>query len=236
VKSKLSNKPTTVQQAFIRFSGNGLEATFAAQLISDKYSLILNMRDAGSKLLYRSGDYKVELIVGDAFIDNSFVRDLGVAVLSFPPSSQLPIVENVYVAKPEIAHKFREPEPRPSKTTSFAFTCLVLSPCAILVLGVSHDVSFIFIWNLVLIFVCNSFAKILVVGLDIKLPGGTGFIYSVIFLGFVVGIFALYALFWLQLNMFQTLQYLLPLAVGATIFGNLALRARAAKRGKPKQA
>lgn len=74
------------------------------------------------------------------------------------------------------------------------------------------------------------------VGFDIKIPGGLGFIFSVLFLGCIVGIFGLYVVFWLQLNMFQTLQYLLPLAVGATITGNLALRARAAKPKKPKQA
>jgi len=212
VKNVATNKPTTIQQAFVRFAGENSEATFVGQVTGESYRLVLELKNVGKELLFLSGDYEVSLITGDAFIDNSSLFVLGNMNINFPPSLQAPTHASVYDFKPEIDHKFRVPEKRPSESVSFAFTLGVFSPVAILLIG------------------------LLGTGTSFQFPSGLGFIFSLLFLGTFYAIFALYAGFWFgEYNMFQTLQMLGVLSVFAFFFGNQALRAKGAVRLAQKE-
>ena len=106
--------------------------------------------------------------------------------------------------KPEIRHLFREPEKRPPTVVSTAFTGLVLAPFAIMLLC----------W--------------MKLGVNMS-----SFPFSLSALGFHLGlgaIFSLYYLFWLQLDMFSTLKYLIMVGVVTFLCGNSMLVKIAEKR------
>jgi hypothetical protein len=87
-----------------------------------------------------SGKYDVSLIVGDAFIQNSFVLDLvTVELITAKPPAQPPSELKFFT------HEFRKAETRPKEFISTLFTGLVLSPILILLIGVCILVSFHFI-------------------------------------------------------------------------------------------
>ena len=105
--------------------------------------------------------------------------------------------KELHRAKPEIKHVFREPEKRPPTIVSSAFTLLCLSPFAIM----------LFIW--------------MRLGVN-----ASAFPYSLPSIGFHVGlgsIFGLYYFFWLQLNMFDTIKYLIMIGIVTFLCGNTML-------------
>merc|ERR1711963_230167 len=128
VKNTATNKPTQIQQVYLRFEGEESENSFPVDVAGDSYRLFLDMKQAGPSLLYRSGDYKVSLIIGDTFIDNSFIWELGTVQLFFPPQLEKPQPESVYDEKAEIHHVFRVPDKRPPSTLSLSFAGGVLAP------------------------------------------------------------------------------------------------------------
>ena len=90
-------------------------------------------------------------------------------------------------AQPEIRHLFREPEVRPPKVVSTAFTVLCLLPLGIMIVA----------W----------------MKLRVNI---SAFPFSWSAIGFHLGlgsIFGLYIMFWLQLDMFSTLKYLMMVGV-----------------------
>lgn len=207
IKNDATNKPTKIQQVYLRFEGEESEHSFPVEAAGDSYRLLLDMKHAGPFLLFRSGDYRVSLIIGDTFIDNSFIRDLGTVQLFFPPHLEKPQPESVYNEKPEIHHVFRVPDRRPHSTLSLTFAGGVLAPAALLVLS------------------------ILIVGFPIRVPGGLSFIFTLVFLGVIVSIFTAYAGFWFgYYNMFDTLYMVLALGVLGVVSGYQSLRSRRAAR------
>lgn len=97
-----------------------------------------------------------------------------------------------------IEHLFRVPDKRPPRIVSDIFTGLCITP-------------------LVLLFVFWAKLGINVSNLSLS-PSTIGF-----HVGFG-GILALFFTFWLQLNMFQTLRLLIPIAVFTFLCGNRVLR------------
>ncbi|VDO87480.1 unnamed protein product [Haemonchus placei] len=105
---------------------------------------------------------------------------------------------------PEINHVFRQPEKRPSTVVSDAFTLICLAPLLLLPV----------LW--------------LRIGLNFgNMPLN---VWTVTFHGSLAALFALYFVFWLQLNMFETLKYLAVVGGLTYIAGNRVLRAIARKR------
>lgn len=69
---------------------------------------------------------------------------------------------------------------------------------------------------------------LLYLGVNLRgLPTGMGFLWVLGFHGSLGAILVLFSVYWLRLNMFETLGYLAPLTLSALVFGNLALRAAA---------
>merc|ERR1719481_1246922 len=147
----------------------------------------------------------MELIVGDAIIENPFSWHLADLVLTFPESTAPNKASlDQYAQKPLIKHEFKAPEKRPPKVVSTIFTVLVIVPLFVL----------FFLW-----------AKL---GVNIS-----NFPMSLSAIGFhacLAGIFGFYFLYWHSLNMFQTLRYVGLLSIPTFLFGNQLLSSIAAQR------
>lgn len=203
-----TKSPLTVHQVFVRLSNDQTkeEIIFVAEQDSTKaYKFDMDVGARSADFGHKSGQYSMELIVGDPLLANSFIWKFADAQLKF---SQEPIKTSQPVRKalPEIEHKFREPESRPPRVFSDLFTGLCAAPLLILVI----------LWLKLRVNVSN-------------------FPFAPSALGFHVGlgaIFSLFLCFWLKLNMFQTLKYLLPLALFTFLTGNRLLRTIAARRSE----
>ena len=103
----------------------------------------------------------------------------------------------MFEVKPEIIHKFREPEARPATVVSNTFALLCLVP-VLLMLG---------LW--------------LKIGINCS-----NFSFSPAAVGFHIGlasIFVLYFYFWLELDMFATVKYLSCIGLVTFLCGNSLL-------------
>ncbi|CAK9802668.1 Dolichyl-diphosphooligosaccharide--protein glycosyltransferase subunit 2 [Anthophora quadrimaculata] len=210
-----SKKAMRTHQAFVRLSSvsdsndskKGREIIFVAEPdASHVYKFDMPVGTAAMNFDYQSGDYNVELIVGDAVLNNPFQWTVATVNLKFPETTLAErgdkgvlykYKSNVYTTKPEIKHMFREPEKRPPAFVSNLFTGLCLAPVLLLLL----------LW-----------AKL---GVNIS-----NFPFSLSAVTFHLGlgsIFILFGIFWLKLNMFVTLRYLLGLGVVTFLAGNKML-------------
>jgi len=199
-----TNKPLTVHQAFLRLWNEKTkqEIIFNAEKDSAKtYKFDMDVGAKDPDFGFLSGQFHVDLIVGDAIIVNPLMWHVAELKLS-PPSSdgkESPITNHasLYKPKPEIKHMFREPEKRPAAVVSNLFTALVCLPLLILLA----------LW-----------AKL---GINIS-----NFPMSLSAIGFHVGlasIFGLFVVFWLELNMFTTVKYLMGLGAVTFLSGNKML-------------
>lgn len=215
LRDTLSKDLVTVHQAFVRLTHreSQQEIFFVAEPdVNDVYKFDLDLAAKAKDFLYLSGQYSMDLIVGDAVIENPTVWQVADLQLTFSaPASGIPKpaqAADMYHTKPEIKHLFREPEKRPPAIVSNAFTLLVILP---------------FVFFLVMA---------LRLGVNISTIS-----FSVSALGFHVSlgaIFGLFLSFWLYLNMFQTLKWLAILAVPTFISGNYMLTQIASKRKNTK--
>ncbi|XP_011141992.1 dolichyl-diphosphooligosaccharide--protein glycosyltransferase subunit 2 [Harpegnathos saltator] len=216
LRDSANKKPMRVHQAFVRLTSvaestdnkqSGHEIFFVAEPdTAHVYKFDMPVGTAAMNFGHQSGDYDIELIVGDAVISNPFRFNIGTVTLKFPevtsmegtdkntPYKQRP---NVYTTKPEIKHMFREPERRPPAFVSNLFTGLCSSPVVLLLI----------LWARLGINISNF-------------PLSPSAIAFHLGLG---GIFVLFGIFWLKLNMFVTLKCLIALGVVTFLAGNKML-------------
>jgi len=209
LKNQVQGKPQLrIQQAFIKFThvSTHHETFFVATPSTKQYSLDLSIEAKAPLFKYASGDYEIELVVADSFVQNPFRWSFGKLKITFPspPAHYNSQDECPYQNLPEISHHFRQPEKRPSEAISLGFTGLSLSPILILLLG------------------------LLRVGANLKrFPSGLNGLYALGFEGGIISILLLFTLYWLHLNMFTTLGLLSVLALPTIFFGQKALSALA---------
>lgn len=212
LKSESSGDLFTPHQAFVRLTNEKTkqEIFFVTEPEPSKvFKFDLDVgataKDSFGSL---SGKYKMELIVGDAVIQNPFEWNIGVLSLTFAQEAAKPSKdkESMYSSRPEIEHMFRVPEKRPPKAVSTAFTVLIFVPLVIMLV----------VW--------------MKLGANISnFPFSLGGIIFHLGLG---AILALYVCFFISLNMFSTLK-ILALIGGLTFLGgNSLLSSIAARRGK----
>jgi len=197
-----NSKPLEAHQVFVRLIHvqSGAESTVAAQSSSSKlYSAHLSLEKLATQLGRQSGAYEIHLIVGDSYLQTPL--SWKISTLSLKYKGEAIKKSDPFAKKPEIVHQFRVPEARPPKTISFAFTLATIAPFLILFLGFPLQ------------------------GANLKrFPfTGTGFLYNVGFLVCLGATLALYAFYWLSLNMVQTLTYLFGLSIPTLFFANRAL-------------
>ncbi|KAL2323420.1 hypothetical protein Fmac_027799 [Flemingia macrophylla] len=124
-------------QAFIKLRHETkVEHVFVVGDTGNKFEIILDFLGLVEKLFYLSGRYDIELTVGDAVMENSFLRLLGHVELDLPEAPEKaarpppPSVDpnSRYGPKAEITHIFRAPENRPDQKLSLAFLGLIFLP------------------------------------------------------------------------------------------------------------
>ncbi|XP_043477355.1 dolichyl-diphosphooligosaccharide--protein glycosyltransferase subunit 2 [Leptopilina heterotoma] len=215
LKDSLTKKAMRVHQAFVRLSSVPQpgkekltnEIIFVAEPdASHIYKFDMPLATAAKNFGHQSGDYNVELVIGDAVLSNSFQWNLGTVNLKFPEPTAAELAEkssvykdkqNMYQPKPEIKHMFREPEKRPPAFVSNLFTGLCLAPVLLLFI----------LWAKLGINISNFPLSLSAIGFHVGLGG----------------IFVLFGVFWLKLNMFVTLRYLLGLGIVTFLAGSKLL-------------
>lgn len=144
VEVKLQHKhdkwAVTAHQAFLRFTHADEKVDTYFVLTADKkktHSIFLQFTSLSKKFGYKSGTYKLQLILGDPTFAKSIVWDLGeldLLLASAPPPTPSPLYakhllhesDTTLKALPEIKHVMREQDPRPPIAVSLAFTGAVL--------------------------------------------------------------------------------------------------------------
>ncbi|CAJ2632961.1 unnamed protein product [Trifolium pratense] len=189
------------------------EHIFVVRNTGKKFEIILDFLGLVDKFYYLSGRYDFELTVGDAVMENSFLRPLGHLELDLPEAPEkaarlppLPVDPySRYGPKAEIGHLFRAPEKRPPQNVSLAFLILTLLPFIGFLVG------------------------LLRLGVNFKnFPSSAvPATYAILFQLGVAAVLLLYVLFWLKLDLFTTLKALgflgaFLLFVGHRILSHLA--------------
>lgn len=210
LKDKSTGKLMTVHQAFVKLQNTvtNQEIVFVAEPDSAKvYKFDIDVGSKASEFGHLSGLYSMELIVGDAVLSNSFawkVADVNLKFAEHTASSSVSKDQYLYAPKPEIKHLFREPERRPPAVVSNLFTGLVCVPLLLLLA----------LWAKLGVNISNFPLSISAIGFHLGLGG----------------IFTLFGIFWLQLNMFQTIKYLFGIGIVTFLCGNKLLAKIASER------
>ncbi|XP_058766663.1 dolichyl-diphosphooligosaccharide--protein glycosyltransferase subunit 2-like [Vicia villosa] len=198
------------------------EHIFVVGNTGKKFEIILDFLGLVDKFYYLSGRYDFELTVGDAVMENSFLRPLGHLELDLPEAPEktahlppLPVDPySRYGPKAEIAHLFRAPEKRPPQNLSLAFLIVTLLPFIGFLVG------------------------LLRLGVNFKnfpssaLPAT----YAILFQLGTAAVLLLYVLFWLKLDLFTTLKALGFLGAFLMFVGHRILSHLASTSAKLKSA
>ncbi|KAK7345759.1 hypothetical protein VNO77_16370 [Canavalia gladiata] len=191
-----------------------VEHIFVVGNTGKKFEIILDFLGLVEKLFYLSGRYDIELTIGDAVMENSFLQLFGHVELDLPEAPEKaappppPPVDpySRYGPKAEITHLFRAPEKRPPQNLSLGFLGLILLPFIGFLVG------------------------LLRLGVNLKnFPGSTvPTTFAILFHLGIAAVLLLYVLFWLKLDLFTTLKTLgllgaILMFVGHRILSHLAL-------------
>jgi len=200
-----SEKNVEVHQAFVRVSQTqlGREIFVVAQYSPKGYTAHINLKDLAPEFYGQTGNYELELIVGDVSIQNPTAWNFATVHINFPNNTKAEVPRSPFEPLSDIKHVFRSADKRPPTTISFAFTVATLAvPFLILLIGLFR------------------------VGANVSnFPGGANFIFAVGFQVSLGAILALFIIYWLRLNMVQTLGYLGILAVPSLFFAHRNLNA-----------
>lgn len=166
------------------------------------YTVSINAASVEKQLGKQDGMFTARLLVGDASASSSVSWELGQLELLLAPGSGTAPENAVRTAafqpvnniKPEIVHMFRAPDKRAPAVVSLAFTGLAVAPLVFVVLYVLGGIGANF------------------KGFPID---GTTRLAAMIFHGSIGSMLFLYYLFWVKLNLAQTLP--LVLAIGAVV-------------------
>ncbi|KAJ6920679.1 dolichyl-diphosphooligosaccharide--protein glycosyltransferase subunit 2-like [Populus alba x Populus x berolinensis] len=187
-----------------------------------QFEIILDFLGLVEKFFYLSGRYNVQLTVGDAVMENSFLKAVGHINLDLPeppekapqPPAQ-PLDPNlIHGPKAEIAHIFRVPEKLPPKELSLTFLGLTLLPFLGFLLG------------------------LLRLGVNLKnFPSSSvPAMFAALFHLGIAAVLLLYVLFWLKLDLFTTLKALGFLGAFLMFVGHRILSHLASSSSKLKSA
>uniref|UniRef100_A0A166FZN8 Dolichyl-diphosphooligosaccharide--protein glycosyltransferase subunit 2 n=1 Tax=Daucus carota subsp. sativus TaxID=79200 RepID=A0A166FZN8_DAUCS len=210
-------------QAFLKLTHETkVEHIFMVGSSGKQFTVVLDFLGLVEKFYYLSGRYEIQLTVGDAVMENSFIQALGHVELDLPeppekatrppPQSVDPLLR--YGPRDEITHIFRTPEKLPRQEVSLAFSGLVLLPFIGFLVGL--------IW----------------LGVNLKsFPTSTvPATFAILFHVGIGAILFLYALFWIKLDLFTTLKALGFLGIFLMFVGHRTLSHIAATSAKLKSA
>ncbi|XP_015698304.1 dolichyl-diphosphooligosaccharide--protein glycosyltransferase subunit 2 [Oryza brachyantha] len=210
-------------QVFLKLKHESkVEHLFVVPGSARQFKIVLDFLGLVEKLYYLSGRYDLELAVGDAAMENSFIQALGHLELDLPEAPEKATKPPAHAVDPfskfgpkeEISHIFRAPEKRPPKELSLAFTGLTLLPFVGFLIGLMR------------------------LGVNLKnfpsLPAPAAF--ASLFHAGIGAVLLLYALFWVKLDLFTTLKYLSFIGVFLVFVGHRALSYLSSTSTKQKTA
>uniref|UniRef100_A0A5B7AM07 Dolichyl-diphosphooligosaccharide--protein glycosyltransferase subunit 2 n=1 Tax=Davidia involucrata TaxID=16924 RepID=A0A5B7AM07_DAVIN len=210
-------------QAFLKLRHETkVEHIFVLGNSGKKFQIILDFLGLVEKFFYLSGRYDIQLTVGDAVMENSFLQALGHVELDLPeppekatrppPQPVDPYLR--YGPKAEITHIFRSPEKRPPQELSLAFLGLIFLPFIGFLVG------------------------LLRIGINLKnFPtSAVPATFAILFHLGIAAVLLLYALFWLKLDLFTTLKALGFLGIFLMFVGHKILSHLASTSAKLKSA
>lgn len=198
--AKLSTKlqADSSQQLIVKFVLSRPVHQAFVRLFSDKKEIVFVAEQDSSKAykvevnlaseLGKSGSFEMELILGDAVVTNPIRWILGAIDVKLGAVEGQTSPKVVRGPKPEIKHLFREPEKRPANWVSTVFTGLTLLPLFVVLIR----------WS--------------TMGIKFEIFRAISLPFHIAFLL----VFLLYYKFWMELDMFTTCAYLVP--IGTFLF------------------
>jgi hypothetical protein len=147
-----------------------------------------------------NGKYAVDILIGDSLLVKSINWRVANLELSLPTLTDNIHHVDPFAPKPLIQHTFRVEETRPTRVIALLFTAIVLVPLAILIINVLSTTS-------------------------MSPPSSADFLPFIFFHGSLLAILLLYIWYWLRLNIFQALVFMIPLSLAAVVSGRYLLRA-----------
>jgi len=198
VKNAADNQNVKADQAFVRLTNvkADREVALVADADGNAYKVEVDLTKKGADFNRLNGVYEVHVEVGDFGFSNAVSALVGNVKLNFPNGvDEVSSSSDRFASRPEIKHLFREPEKRPPATVSTAFSFAVMVP-------------FVLLWLL--------WAK-----LGINFRNFDVHPSALVFYASLGGIFYLYYMFWLSLDMFTTLKYLSGLGLVAFFSGSM---------------
>lgn len=150
------------------------------------------------------GSFIVHVLVGDALLAEPIDWQLANLELALPRITSASTLDQPVV---NIAHTFRPTDHKRSYLLPLLFTGALIATFAVLVLRVLAIV-------------------------DVELPPAAESVWALAFQGVLIGMMALYVLYWLRLNIFQALTGSVVLAIAAVLTGNKALTALHIRKSK----
>jgi len=195
--------PLNPAQIFAKLTspkGKSGYAIFSNQDNSNTYTSKMDLGSAEvADELDGNGKYNVEILVGDSLLVRSLTWSVATLDLTLPalPSSHQRV--DPFALKPEIQHAFRVDEARPARVIALLFTVIVLLPLAFLIIKLLSS------WTM-------------------SLPSSVDYLQFVLFHGSLLAILLLYFWYWVKLNIFQAIIFLIPLSFSALVSGRYLLR------------
>ena len=185
------------EQAFLRLSNIAVPskaAYISASSVGDSLEADISSANIEDQVGTLGGKYQATILIGASQPKAAIEWAIGeLTVLHRPgpdgnqPPVSLSAFESVSKPKPEIEHMHRVPEKRPPAIISLAFTLVAIAPTVAFVLVAIQ------------------------LGANLKGLKASNVVYTVVFHGGIGAILATYVLFWLRLNLMQTLPVLLVL-------------------------
>ncbi|XP_048232538.1 dolichyl-diphosphooligosaccharide--protein glycosyltransferase subunit 2 isoform X2 [Ricinus communis] len=199
-----------------------VEHIFVVANSGKKFEIVLDLLGLVERFFYLSGSYTIQLTVGDAVMENSFLKVIGHVDLDLPeapenaprPPPQPVEPYSRYGPKAEITHIFRAPEKLPPKELSLTFLGLTLLPFIGFLVG------------------------LLRLGVNLKnFPSSAvSATFAFLFHFGIAAVLFLYVLFWLKLDLFTTMKTLGFLGVFLMFVGHRILSHLASTSSKLKSA
>jgi len=200
-------------QVFLRFvnSESKNDAVVAMKRQADStYRVEIAFDKVASDLFnHASGQYDLQLLVGDSTFKAPIAWTVGSVALSFkaPKRGDKEEEAELYALRPEIVHRFNAPAKRAPAAISSAFTIAAVAPLGLLFIG------------------------LLTVGFGLgNCPGGLGFIFGLVFHGLIAAMLGVIFLYWVHFTIFEALTYLSILGLAAAIVGSKQLNDIARKQ------